>query len=464
MIPLTLEGFWWLPSVPNEQQSGKLTFDQIDGGRLNIIGSLSPWDRALIDESLELSVIHGLTVTGKKVTLLHSHVSSRSLNFPGIATEIWHVLVIAIGAHFASSEEAIFRRSWIRFEGIAQWLEFDPFREVFDFATQTIELTVRKPIRMELGRIEGASIYSDSSLKSGRDGSERWSSTSESMIAIDADEHQSLDWHFSRATRLRNLAEMLFGRPLHLFKLLVEIDSEKETDGPLGHCDVEVYAKIVGGRDQHPSIVRPPMLTAPALVEAAPNALRDWFLQYDKLSVALNLLPTIASDRIIYVNVRFLLAVQAIETFHRNIYQKNIINDAEHAELLRILKKAIPSNVNIRMRKKIKYILKYSNEPSLQERLDALISVARDGRSEVMPSYSDNFVSSVVSTRNYETHHGARPRNLLSSGEMYWAIRRLVVLITVLMLRQIGLKTGTIEGILEKHNEFHRIWTTTDTI
>ncbi|MFM5914282.1 MAG: HEPN domain-containing protein [Chakrabartia godavariana] len=460
---MSLQGLWWLPETPDDQESGTLTFDQGEGGRLNIIGRLAPMKTGPLGAGEESDVIHGLTTTGQPVSLFKTFVVSSRLPFSGIATETWHVSTIAIGAHFTSVDDALFRRSWMRFDGIAAWLAQNPFEEKYDFNAPTVELVVRKLARMDLGRIAGASIYTDSTLNSGRDGTERWTSTYEPKLAIDAEKPQTLGWHFSKTAKLRALAEMLFGRPLHLTQLLVELPSDPTSGSGPSYSDVEIHAQMIGGDDKLSAVERPPMLTAPALLDAAPSALADWFAQYDTLSAALHLFATVASDRRMFINVRFLLATQAVETFHREAHPSTIVPDNEHAEIVKALTAAIPQGTSKLMRDKLKGSLEFSNEPSLRQRLRSLVDSARDGRIGAMPAYDRDFINAVVNTRNYETHHGRRPKGLLTGAEMHWAIRRLVLLLTVLFLRRLGLSSAAIDPIIQQNREFHRLWTTTGT-
>lgn len=462
MKPLSLQGIWWLPETPDDTETGTLTFDQIEGATLRVVGRLVPLQAGPMGEEKRFYVIHGVTTTGKPVTLLETFIVESRMGFPGIATEAWHVRTIAIGAHFSSADEEIFNRSWVRFDGIARWLSYDPFVETHHFAPFFTELTVRKPPRMQLGTIPGAKLYTDSHIRSGRDGDEGWASTSEAMIAIDADEPQTLNWHFAATSKLRALAELLYGRPLHLTKLKVELPADPTKESHPPYVDIEIYARTIGGDDRLPPVDRPPMLTAPALIEAAPNALAEWFAQYETLSAALYLLSTVASDRRMFINVRFLLAAQAVETFHREACPSTIVPAEDHAAIVKALTAAIPPDTPKAMRDKLKGTLEWINEPSLRRRLNALIAFARDGRSDVMPAYGKSFIDAVVATRNHETHHGEKPSNLLTGAEMYTASRRLILLLTVLFLRRLGLPSDAIQIVIAKHLEFRTLWTTTD--
>jgi hypothetical protein len=462
MKPLSLQGIWWLPETPDDTETGTLTFDQIEGAKLSVVGRLAPLKTGPIGGDDRRYVIYGFTTTGKPVTLLETFVVNSRFGFPGIATEDWRVRIIAIGAHFSSADELLFNRSWVRFDGIARWLAYNPFTEKRHFYPFYTELTVRKPPRMQLGAVPGAKLYTDSQINVGRDGDEGWTSTSEAMIGIDADEPQTLNWHFTAASKLRSLAELLYGRQLHLTKLKVELPAEPKAEGNLPYDEVEIYAKMIGGDDKLPPVNHIPMLTAPELLEAAPNALADWFAQYDTLSAALHLLSTVASDRRMFINVRFLLAAQAVETFHREAFPGTILPADEHAALVKSMTAAIPPDTIKAMRDKLMGTLEWTNEPSLRQRLRALIIFARDGRDGVMPAYDKRFIDAVVATRNHETHHGAQPPNLLAGADLHWAIRRLVALLTVLFLRRLGLPSEPIDIVISRHQEFRTLWTTKD--
>lgn len=462
MKPLSLQGIWWLPERPDDTETGTLTFDQIQGATLSVVGRLASLKPRPVGGDERRYVIYGFTTTGKPVTLLETFVVNSRLGFPGIATEDWHVQIIAIGAHFSSADEVLFNRSWVRFDGIARWLVYDPFTEKHHLNPFYTELTVRKPPRMQLGTVPGAKLYTDSYINVGRDGDEGWNSTSQAMIGIDADEPQTLNWHFAAASKLRSLAELLYGRQLHLIKLLVELPAKPKAEGNPPYDEIEIYARMIGGDDKLPPVNRPPMMTAPALLEAAPNALADWFAQYETLSAALHLLSTVASDRRMFISVRFVLAAQAVETFHREACPGTIVAADEHTAIVKALTAAIPPDTPKAMRDKLKGTLDWTNEPSLRHRLRALIDLARDGRAGVMPAYGKRFIDAVVATRNHETHHGDKPPNLLTGGDMHWAVRRLVVLLTVLFLRRLGLPSDAIDEVIAGHREFQTLWTTTD--
>ena len=440
--------------------SGTLTFDQSVGVRLDLVGAITPMGHWM-GAGPEQITVHGFTNTGKPVTLLKAIVTNTRIGMPGLTTQTISRGILAVGAHFTSGDEVLFRRSWTRFDGIARWLGHDPFVESYDFATVAVDVAVRKPPRLELGTIPGATVYSGVSITSGRQGDEQWTATSESMIAIDATDAQNLDWHFAASAKLRDLAALLFGRALQFTKFSLELPVEAQP-GERPHVDVDIYAQMIGGDETLAPVDRPPMLTAPALLAANAAALTDWFTQYETLSAALHLLTTVADDRRMFINVRFLLAAQAVETFHRDACPGTIMPMVEHGALISTMLGAMPGTTPNAMREKLKGTLGYSNEPSLRQRLRALIVAARDGRGGALPTYGKPFIDAVVATRNYETHHDKRPANLLRGIDLHWAIRRIVVLLTALFLRRLKLTPQDIDVMISQHREFRTLWTSTE--
>ena len=80
-----------------------------------------------------------------------------------------------------------------------------------------------------------------------------------------------------------------------------------------------------------------------------------------------------------FLNVRFLLAAQAVETLHRETIADTVIPEDDHAKLVETLVAAMPSTTPKAMREKLLGTLGYSNELSLRQRLKALIKIASDG-------------------------------------------------------------------------------------
>jgi hypothetical protein len=119
------EGFWWLPDNPDERIAGTLTFSQVDGAQLKLLGMFGGF-RAFGQRQTDYVTLHGITKNGKSVTLLDAFSSNRQMNAPGIMNEQYKGHTLCIGHHFSSEDDATFDKSFFRFERLEEWLGQTP--------------------------------------------------------------------------------------------------------------------------------------------------------------------------------------------------------------------------------------------------------------------------------------------------------------------------------------------------
>jgi hypothetical protein len=119
MESITHAGFWWLPSQPENQIPGTLTFSDADGGKLELIGSFRLGDDFWPKDGYP--IILGLSTTsGKSITLQDCHISGENNIYlrqkeQKIRTQKIYVNYVITGEHFTEKEKAIFNESTIKF-------------------------------------------------------------------------------------------------------------------------------------------------------------------------------------------------------------------------------------------------------------------------------------------------------------------------------------------------------------
>ncbi len=97
------QGLFWLAGKRDDEVPGTLAYDPANGSVLSLLGIFSEMHQAfggVLGGSRDgEAVIHGVTMKGKPVSLLHAHDTKRQLNMPGIASETWTSNLTVIGAH-----------------------------------------------------------------------------------------------------------------------------------------------------------------------------------------------------------------------------------------------------------------------------------------------------------------------------------------------------------------------------
>ncbi len=160
-----------------------------------------------------------------------------------------------------------------------------------------------------------------------------------------------------------------------------------------------------------------------------------------------------------FTNIRLLLAIQALEVFHRRTGGDTVMPEAEFAAFADGMRAAIPANANPDMREKLELLYRFANEPSLKQRLRAIVASLTQAFGEAPGGFNGKFLRKLVDTRNYYTHFSEDLSERTLDGEgMYWATRRVILLLTLLFLQRIGLAASDIKPLLERHREFAQLW------
>src|SRR4051812_1272823 len=97
MKTIEYKGNWWLPSSPSKRIGGILRFVQPDWPKLEIFGSFeTEGDPTALDQIF----IHGLSTSGKRITLWHPKWTASSGFSKGAISTTYGVDFIFVGAHF----------------------------------------------------------------------------------------------------------------------------------------------------------------------------------------------------------------------------------------------------------------------------------------------------------------------------------------------------------------------------
>lgn len=464
----TEQGFFWLPGKRDDEVPGTLSYDPENGAVLKLLGIFGELHEAFKRafggaHDDDEAVIHGVTMKGKPISLLHAYDTNRQLNMPGIPNETWKSNLLIIGAHITSADdEAIFPKSYFRFDEIETWLEHSPFTQTFDTEAKTLNVFAEKPREIAFASHAEFDVSSVGSLYSDQDPATHFVIDVTSQMAITPREPRSLNWHLDRAVRLQELASLCSGHflPFTSFELRGP-DVELGGGGTLP-AEVHFYARMIHGErpDKIRSKRRTPIVTGPELNRFNPQAMQLWFDQFEEFSPALRLFFTITAEQQMFTNIRLLLAIQALEVFHRRTSHETVMAEDEFGKFAAAMVAAIPADAEPAMREKLGSLYRFANEPSLKQRLRSIVAGLTEAFGEVPGGFNKKFIRKLVDTRNYYTHFSEELRERTLDGEgMYWATRRVILLLTLLFLQRLGIAADDIRPLLNRHSEFERLWT-----
>ena len=156
--PREIQGYWWLPFMPDGKIPGTLHFSQADI-RLELLGGFArpleetrPEESDEGEESREVVVsldsfieyqprISGVAQNGKPITLERCNGRSLQLGFPQFGSSAYGPHFVLVGAEYAPDEEVAFDEIAIRFSDLDVWASTSGFdqRMIFDDSRTNVE-------------------------------------------------------------------------------------------------------------------------------------------------------------------------------------------------------------------------------------------------------------------------------------------------------------------------------------
>lgn len=463
----TGEGYWWAEGREKEPIGGTLAFDPEKRAVLKLLGltrglgeSLSA---AMSGGHRPIENIYGVTKKGKPVTLLHAFNTQTQLNMPGIPNETWRSNLLVVGMHLSHEDnDEVFRKSYLRFDGIEKWLSHEPFNRTYNIDSKRLTITADKPLETHFADHKDFKVTTVGSIYSDNEPDTHYSVNLYSQMGIEPASPKSLNWHLSRAVRLQELASLCTGH--HLPMLALELRGPEETVGGGEPHPVEVhfYSALANDNAEPRPKHEAPLISGPELIAFNGDAVQSWFDQYEIFDPAIALFFTITGQKEMFTNIRLLLAIQALEVFHRRTTIEGVMPEDKFESFRDKLAKAMPDPGDKRMKEKLKGTLLYLNELSLGQRLRAIVADLTAAFGHTPPAFSKANIRKLVDTRNYFTHFSKELENkrMKSGGEMYWASRRIVLLLSLLFLQRLGVAPSDLSRLLERHHEFARLWVT----
>lgn len=456
------EGLWWLPGREKQPVAGTLSFDPGDGATLKLMGFINnvvATFGSMNDPNTDRATIFGMTKKGKPVTVIGAINKQRQMNMPGIPNETWVSGLMVIGFHLTSdADEEVFTTSYFRFEAIERWLSSKPFKTEPSEDDRMLSVTATAAASQPFASHRDFEVTTVGSMYTREMSDTHFELDVFRQLVITPVSPKALNWHLKRAKRLQELASLCMGHFLPLTHL--ELRGPVENFGSFQKArEIHVYAQLV-----HPETgTRPsreqPLVSGPELLAINPQAVQLWLDQYELFDPAIALFFTISSSRHMFANVRFLLAVQALEVFHRRTSDVSPMAAADFPAFAEALIDAIPETATRAMKEKLKGTYQFINELSLAQRLKAIV---RDLEAELGSrpvAFPKETLRKYVETRNYYTHFSAELRDkCLDGAGMYWGTRRIILLLTILFMRRIGVSAPQIIPLLERHREFSRLW------
>lgn len=441
---IKLKGVWYIPSRPEVKIAGDLHYSSETGVELTVYGDLNDG----VDD-LSFSIINGQTSDGKSATLYKCRQFQRGFSTNGEYTTEYDVTFLLIGEIFETAEELKFDRLNCRYKDFSNWLGDFGFKKIeFDHSSLEVFMEYQQPSNYKFKLTDDLEMQFNFLVTfpfTKRTAKFELSQNCEITFSSIGKEkiEDLLEWHYSFS---HFLTLAYFGRAITM-SLSLEIKSEEKERADFPK-EVTVYylGRKINQNEKERDHESQFLFRFPSIKANFEQIILKWFQVQNDIEPCIGALMETFMPSEQPLELKFLSLAHGIETYHRR--RRNGFVDTPSvfkAKLDTIIK-----SVDDEYKSWLKEKLAFSNELTLQERLEQLVSdIPTPIHARLFkPSVSD-FIKSIKQTRNYYTHYDKKTeKKALKGPELFKLTGRLKIFLLCLILKEIGFTDTEIENTI----------------
>lgn len=447
-------GEWFLPEKSDNKIPGSLHYAK---GNIELIlnnqfrplsGNISLND--LINQ--KYTVIHGVTREGEAITLLDNHRSSANISMgTGGYKESEKIksLIMLIGGHV--SENFVYPTVRFRIPGLTIWLSKHLVTHGHFYNDDLKVKEVRFSIpEFNIESVRITAIQSDLSFEfTDQPTIDFYKSINveiDGWVSITPDTPKTLYWYIEQYQKISTLLAIMSGSPMATDCIEASPDAS--------YRRIYIMAEFQNTYPCTFKHINNFFMPRKALGINLSSVICNWFDIYKTIEMPSKLAMSIFASSNLWMHVEFLSLMQALEGFHRALFDGKYIQEDEYETIENVLIAAIPSIVSQDHKSSLKSRIHYGNELSLRKRLDNLVlDLSLEIRKKILGDFG-KIPQSWVDTRNYYTHWDKKLHsNVLNNIDMHYSNTRMRILLRVLYLKLTGISQKTILESLSGKSE-----------
>jgi hypothetical protein len=432
-------GEWFLPEDPARMIAGSLSYSP-KWTELHLHEPLRPLRGTIrvSDNDQTYSVIYGITREGEAMTLLNAQRMGQSFNFGSGGLRESERLVtswLIVGNHLPS--DFVYSKVRFRVPGLQVWLS----RQIIDQSYTQNEETegsslsyVVKSLPKETMIIPtiGASLDWGYDSYSKCDNYSSIAVTISGWVTIKPDVPQAIEWYLKQQSKITTILSLLAGTSMSPDCIQSSIGEQHHKVTMLITLREANYCTYSNFHDFF-------MMREGMGIEFA-DVLSRWFEIYPKVHLPSQLALSVLSSDKLWLHVEFLSLMQALEGFHRGLYDGLYTDNSKYDLVKKALGDAIPSDLASDHKDALRSRIRYGNQVSLSKRLNELANIMSEPIRMALFGGKGKLPRSWIDTRNYYTHWDEELRtHVLDNQGMYNANIRMRLFLRTLYLNLMGI-------------------------
>ena len=440
-------GLFFLPTISEQPISGMLNISESGETYLEIMGIYGD-DSHLLNFENKIERINGVLEDGEMVTLDNCFWQKTDHKSHGLSKAEIIVNTALIGHQYEENDAIELHEVAFHLEGLFDWLSISGIKIESNWKDRSydIQFTPLHSIEYSLGNGIRVKFAFGSNI------SNNWKKihiTQTACIFILSDVPMPLDYFRDIIFKLNNFFCFILDDTVNIQKVTgysQEI-TEDIGNGQIVESAINIYYPTTNYSE---SIIRTNMsnflLSYNDIESRIGDVLKLWLDNYSISEPAFNLYFSSKSGGSKYLDGRFLLLIQGLETLHRRNSQETLFPYEEFKVLLNDLIKYCPEDRKEWLRGRISF----GNELPLRKRIEQMIEPFKELYGSELQR--KELVGKILDTRNYFTHYDPKMEKKSAKGKELWDLcMKIESLFQLNFLKLIGLDSDQIKKISETH-------------
>ncbi|MCB9451510.1 MAG: hypothetical protein H6672_08725 [Anaerolineaceae bacterium] len=439
-------GIWWLPNDPDNTVPGTLKFDPLEDARLELTGTFETKSTQRVGS---VEIIQGVTADAKKITLYKCtgpftrHVW-RDITFD---SSWYDVMCVFEGHHFTSGVDIIFDTLSVSYSNLEEWIGNSGFTINEDKSPEEYTACFRRPPTFE-AELDHCRITVWHRFGFHKDIREI---TFSQDVVITAKVSKAVHFHELMTDTfhpIQNFISLGVGRAVYPLTVDGMIPESKQTIRVFFPVTRPVKISPV----DHPRLM---LFTFEDISNDFEKYLKTWFAKSTVLKEVTELYFSVLFEPLMYMQVQFLLLVQALEAYHRLVHNGEYLSHSDFKMVKKILLDAIPNISNSEFVESLRSRIAFANEYSLKTRLRLILDEVLEPCAEQVNLLIDNrdiFVKTLRDTRNHLTHHVNKGKCVITDiQQMYSYVQKTKWILQICFLVELGFPSEEISELVARN-------------
>lgn len=431
---IEIKGYWWLPSSPDDNVAGVLTYTPNESIKLELIGQLKPSSSAIeemIDREDE-DVIFGISSDAKEISLINCYASGGSLNFScQFPIQRYNCQHLIIGTHVESLNDNHFFKAQINIPFLSLWATPKSLEETWFRKDKYEKCTIAfktEPKYIETVDIENYKFSIEGVVDFYGDHFEP-KINQKTIVEITNESDFSLNDIIKKIFFFEQFISFATLKPIESSKIVLFDKSKFQT-----YCNdkkhffpieyIHIYHGKKDKKEQSLTERSNFLFSYDTIKEEFPSVLKKWYSEQDDIAPIRHHLIECVRQKGVFSSIDFLVVIQAIEGFWWRFRD----DDYRH-----------------------KNNVKSNNNTSLKTILESLIIEFKDIDRLKLNEIN---IEEVVDSRHYFSHfvYKSKKPHAKDGLELYHITKQIRKLLICCLLNFIGFSNDQISHIVKESN------------